>query len=149
MRNAYKNLALAIPALVLVQAASIAFAVYALGAWVQDGHDLTKAGMDAQESMGGSGIGFAIHGIVGQMVIPLVALALMVVAFLAREVVPESLKWAGMMLGSVVVQVVIGMLGQDLPFLGVIHGVLALAIFGLGLRVAQQATDAPKAVSTS
>lgn len=147
MKNAYRYLALAIPALVLVQAASIAFAVFALGSWVHDGHTVTKAGMDAHDSMGGAGAGFAIHSIVGQMVIPLVSIALLVVAFLARAVVPESVKWAAMMLGSVVIQVLIGVLGQDLPFLGVIHGVLALAIFGLGLRVAQQA-DATGAVAT-
>lgn len=149
MRTAYRYLALAIPALVLVQAASIAFAVFALGAWVQDGHSLTRAGLDAKDSMGGSGVGFAIHSLVGQMVIPLVALALMVVAFLAREVVLESVKWAGMMLGSVVIEVLIGVLGQGLPFLGVIHGAFALAIFWLGLRVAQQVSAPPATVASA
>lgn len=139
MRNAYRDLALAIPALVLVQAASIAYAVFAQRAWVSDGHPLTGGNLDSG-SMGGAQAGFAIHRVDGQMVIPLVALALMVVAYLAREVVPESMKWAGMMLGSVVIQVLSGVLGQNLPFLGVIHGLLALAIFGLGFRVAQQVT---------
>ncbi|MGI8524380.1 MAG: hypothetical protein ACR2K3_13895, partial [Nocardioides sp.] len=102
MRSAYRYLALAIPALVLVQAASIAFAVFAQHAWVADGHTLTHDSLGSGGSMGGAQAGFGIHSIVGQMIIPLVAIALLVVAFLAKSVVPESVKWAAMMLGSVV-----------------------------------------------
>lgn len=146
MKSAYRYLALAIPALVLVQAASIAYAVFAQHAWVSDGHTLTGDNLDSG-SMGGAQVGFAIHRINGQMVIPLVAIALLVVAFLAKDV-PESVKWAAMMFGSVVIQVLVGVLGADLPLLGLIHGVLAVGILGLGLRVAQQ-THGSGRVATS
>jgi len=137
MRSAYKYLAYAIDALILVQAAAIAWAVFGLGKWIEDGNSLTKAKMEGDTFAFTEERGFMIHGINGQMLIPLVGLILLIVSFFAK--VPEGRKWAGMLFGGIVIQVLLGMFGHGLPALGVLHGMNALLLFWLAYRTAKQA----------
>lgn len=137
MRAAYRYLAYAIDVLILLQAAAIAWAVFGLSKWIDDGHTLSKSTMDSGKTLFTEENGFAIHGISGMMVIPLVAVILLVVSFFAK--VPEGVKWAGMVFGGVVVQVVLGIGGHSLPALGFLHGFFALLLFWLAWRTAQQA----------
>lgn len=137
MRSAYRYLAYAIDALILVQAAAIAWAVFGLGKWIEDGHSLTKAKMEGNTFAFTEERGFMIHGINGQMLIPLVGLALLIVSFLAK--VPEGTKWAGMVFGGIVLQVALGLLSHAVPALGALHGILALLLFWLAYRTAKQA----------
>src|ERR1700709_2407885 len=102
MRSAYKYLAYAIDALILLQAAAIAWAVFGLSKWIEDGHTLTKSAMDGNKTLFSEENGFAIHGIDGTMVIPLVGLVLLIISFFAK--VPQGPKWAGMLFGGIVVQ---------------------------------------------
>ena len=79
MRSAYKYLAFAIDALILVQAAAIAWAVFGLGKYIEDGNSLTKAKMEGNTFSFTEERGFMIHGINGQMLIPLIGLILLII----------------------------------------------------------------------
>ena len=138
MRSAYKFLAYAIDALILLQAAAIAWAVFGLSAWVEDGNSLSTATMDSDEMPFPEVLGFAIHGISGTAVIPLVALVLLIVSFFAK--VPRGVAYAGMVLGGVVVQIALGIFAHGLPFLGLVHGFWALLLFVVALQAARQAS---------
>ncbi|MEO7071354.1 MAG: hypothetical protein ABI131_12785 [Nostocoides sp.] len=137
MRAAYKYLAYAIDVLILVQAAAIAWAVFGLSKWIEDGNTLTKAKLDGNTFSFTEERGFMIHGINGQMLIPLVGLVLLIISFLAK--VPGGPKWAGMLFGGIVLQVVLGMTAHAVPALGFIHGFWALLLFWLAYRTAKQA----------
>jgi hypothetical protein len=123
MKAAYKWLAFAIAVEVVVQAAVIAYGYASLGKYVDDGATLTK---DTDSFPGMTSLD--IHGINGMMLIPLLAIALLVVALLSK--IPGAPKAAGILLGMVLVQVLLGVFGDDVPFLALLHGVLALGIFG-------------------
>jgi hypothetical protein len=153
MRSAYKYLAYAIDVLILVQAAAIAWAVFGLGKYVEDGNALTKTKMDADTFSFTEERGFMIHGINGQLLIPLIGLILLIISFFAK--VPEGPKYAAMLFGGIVLQVVLGMAAHAVPALGFIHGFWALLLFWLAYRTAKQAdlvgsgTTAPEAAAVS
>ena len=137
MRSTYRVLAYIIAAEVVIQAMAIAFAVFGLTKWVDDGGTLDKAAIDS-ESLDFTGvIGFPIHGINGMMIIPLIALIFLIVSFFAR--VPGGVKWAGIVVLLVAVQITLGILGHDTPVLGALHGLNALAIFAMALVAARHA----------
>jgi hypothetical protein len=133
MRTAYRVLAWLVAAEVLVQGAAIAWAIFGLGKWVEGGGVLDKAVMESQGTAFPEELGFAVHGINGQMVVPVLALLLLVVAFFAK--LPRGVALAGAVLGLVVVQVLLGMLGHGLPALGAAALVL-LAVAVIAARAA-------------
>jgi hypothetical protein len=137
MRTAYKSLAYAIDALILLQAAAIAWAVFGLSKWIEDGNTLSKSVMEGEKTPFTEANGFAIHGISGTMVIPLVALVLFGISFFAK--VPEGVKWASMILVGIILQVVLGIAAHSVPALGFLHGFWALLLFWLAWRAARQA----------
>ncbi len=137
MRSAYKYLAYAIDALILLQAAAMAWAVFGLSKWIEDGNTLTKAKMEGDTFSFTEERGFMIHGMSGMMLIPLIGLILLIVSFFAK--VPEGPKFAGMLFGGIVIQVALGLFAHGLPALGFIHGFWALLLFWLAYRTAQQA----------
>ena len=152
MRSAYKFLAYAIDVLILVQAAMIAWAVFGLSKWIEDGNSLTKAKMEGDTFSFTEERGFMIHGINGEMLIPLIGLILLIISFFAK--VPEGTKWAGMLFGGIVLQVALGLFAHGLPFLGMLHGLNALLLFWLAYRTAKQAdvvsaTTEPQAAAVS
>jgi len=81
-------------------------------------------------------VGFMIHGINGSMVIPIVALALLIVAFLAKF--PGAVAWAAGVLALVAVQVTLGFMGHSLSMLAFLHGVNALLLFGTALMTGRR-----------
>ena len=138
MRTAYKVLAWLIAAEVMVQAAAIVYAIAGLGIWIdQDGGVLDKATMESEGTPFPEIVGFMIHGLNGQMIIPVLALILMIVSFFAK--VPGGVKWAGFVLLAVVVQVLLGMFLHEVSALGMLHGINALILFSVaamaGVRV--------------
>ncbi len=137
MRSAYKFLAYAIDVLIIVQASAIAWAVFGLGKWIEDGNSLSKSKMESDTFFFTEERGFMIHGINGQMLIPLVGLIFLIVSFFAK--VPGGAKWAGMVFGGIVLQVALGILGHGLPFLGLLHGINALLLFWLAWHAAKRA----------
>ncbi len=145
MKSAYKYLALAIALDVLLQAASIAYAVSGLASYVDDGHQVAK-GTLADAHFTGVG-GYALHAINGMVVIPLLAIALLVVALLSR--IPGAARQAGILLVMVVVQVGLGGAAGAVPILGALHGVLALAVFGFATMIGVRAIRAETSTSST
>ena len=153
MRRTYTVLAWIIAAGVFVQAAAIAFGFAGMAGYVQEGGVVAVTGVTLSVSANGGGVvdkalvesqtagnftgelGFPIHAIVGGMVIPFAALALVVVSFLVR--VPGARKWAAIVLGLVVVQAMLGYSITDLPYLGLIHGANALAVLLSSVQAAR------------
>jgi hypothetical protein len=146
MKAAYKYLAYAVPVLVAVQAAAIAFAFFGLSKWIEDGGTLDKATME-DESVSFTGVvGFMVHGINGQMLIPLVALALLVISFFAK--VPGGVKWAAFILLDVIVQIAFAFGAFGAPVVGMFHGLNALLLAWLGWTAARRVDGAAIATST-
>jgi hypothetical protein len=85
------------------------------------------------------------------MIIPLVAIALLIVSFFAH--VSGGVKWAGFVLVDVVVQVVLGFAAHSVAGLGWLHGPNALVLFGLALYAARRSANgrpvAPATVGSS
>jgi len=136
MRQAYRILADLIAIGVAVQSMAMVWAIAGLLHWVDDGGTLKSGWDDHMPDFQGSS-GFAIHGIIGGMVLPVLAIALFVVAFLAK--VDGAVKWAGAVLAIVLVQVVAGYAGEDAPWLGLLHGLLPFAIFSAAIVAARAA----------
>ncbi|HJV98143.1 MAG TPA: hypothetical protein VJ617_03500 [Arthrobacter sp.] len=127
MRRIYSALAWIVAGGVAVQAASIAFALGGIGRYVQDGGVIDKAVVESRQATTFTGeLGFPIHGIVGGMVIPLAALALLVIAFFVNA--GGARKWAGIVLALVALQITLGYSIVDMPYLGLVHGANALAV---------------------
>jgi len=126
MRRLYTVLAWSVAAGVVVQAAAIAFAFGGVLNRVQEGGVIDKALVESGGSAGRGELGFWIHGIVGGVVIPMIAVALLVVAFLVRA--RGARLWAALVLGVVVLQVTLGFSLTDVPYLGLVHGANAVAI---------------------
>ncbi|HEY5420631.1 MAG TPA: hypothetical protein VIL10_07845 [Marmoricola sp.] len=145
MKSAYKYLALAIALDVLLQAASIAYAVSGLASYVDDGHQVAE-GTLADAHFTGVG-GYALHATNGMVVIPLLAIALLVVALLSR--IPGAARQAGILLVMVVVQVGLGGAAGAVPILGALHGVLALAVFGFATMIGVRAIRAETSTSST
>jgi hypothetical protein len=136
MKSVYRVLAYLIALEVVVQAAAMAFAIAGLGTWIQEGGVLDAAAMES-ESIGFTGeAGFMVHGINGQMIVPLIALLLLLSSFFAR--IPGGVMWAGLVLLTVVVQVLLGIFGHGLPALGLLHGAVALVLFSLAVVTARR-----------
>lgn len=135
MRSAYKTLANLIALAVVVQAAMIAFAYSGLGVWIEDGGTLDAAAMESEDLEFTGVLGFMVHGINGMMLIPLLALALLIVSFFAK--VSNGIAFAGGLLALVVLQVVLGIAGHSTPYAGLLHGLNALVIFVGALQAAR------------
>lgn len=137
MKTVYRVLAFLIAALVMVQAAAIAYAVFGLAAWIQGGGTLDKAAMESEATKFAGEGGFAVHGIFGLMVIPVIALLFLISSFFAK--VQGGVKFALYTFAAVVVQVALGAFAHDVAALGVLHGIVALILFGVatmsGVRV--------------
>jgi len=132
MRAAYRVLALLIAAGVVVQAALIAVG------WFITLHDLNK-GLVIDKNYDGNWAHGA-HGAIGTMVFPLLALALLVVSFLAR--IPGGVTWALITLGLVVLQILFAFVAYPVPILGLLHGINAFALAAVASIAARRARTA-------
>lgn len=150
MRKTYQVLAYVLAAEVIVQAMAIAYALAAMGHWVdEDGGVVNKALFDADNpDFPGVG-GFALHGMNGTMFIPLVVLALVITSFFSK--VPDAPKRAGILFGMVALQIVLGLSSHSVPWLAPLHVLNAFGIvtfaYLTGRRVtAEVSTTAPQTV---
>jgi hypothetical protein len=135
MRTTYRVLATLLPVGVVVQAAAIAFALFQITKEIDDGAVIDKNYVES--SSGSAGLGFAIHAIDGEMVIPLIALLLLIVSFFAH--VHGGVRWASIAFGLVVLQVVLAFASFGVPGIGFLHGINALAVFSVGVAAARAA----------
>ena len=137
MRATYKALGHTIAGLVAVQAAVLALAVFGLWNWIDDGNSVTKAKLDSDAGLGSPGeVGFMLHGMIGMMVIPALALVFLVVSFFAKDV-PGAVKWAVLLFVAVLLQVIVAIVAFSSPLVGAIHGLNALVIAWLGWHAAK------------
>jgi hypothetical protein len=118
MRRVYQVICHIIAACVIIQAAVIAWSTFAI---------LNTTGEGAALSEDNVPVGFLVHSVVGQMIIPVLSLALLVVALIARA----GIMWSVWLLVAVLVQVFLGYSSFELPGLGLIHGVNAFVVLAL------------------
>ncbi|MEO7350377.1 MAG: hypothetical protein ABIR34_07100 [Marmoricola sp.] len=136
MRAAYRVLGLTISGLVVIQAAAIAFAMFGVLHFVDDGDLLNKSLVDDRTGFDGA-IGMNIHS-VGAILISLLAIILLILSFFAK--IPGGVKWAGFVFLAVLLQWVLAIAAFGAPAVGALHAVNAFAVAGLGARAAKQAS---------
>ena len=91
--------------------------------------------------------GILVHGINGTFVIPGIALALLIVSFFTK--VRGAIKWAVIVFVLVVAQGQIGFLGHEFPLAGALHGLNALALFGVALYTGRRLRTAARSGVTA
>jgi hypothetical protein len=134
VKQTYRVLAGLIALGVLVQAAAIAFG------WFDAIHDVDN-GLVIDENYDGNA-GHILHGIVGLYAIPLLGLVLLIVSFFAAKEVPGARKWAGIVFGLIILQVVLAFVAFAAPLVGALHGLNALAVLGTAGRAAALTREA-------
>jgi hypothetical protein len=150
MKTAYKVLAYLVAAEVAIQAMVMVWGIAGLGKWVDGGGVLDKAVFEEALGSGGMAfpemVGLVVHGINGMFVVPVIALALLIVSFFTK--LRGAIKWAAIVFALVVVQGQIGFLGHEFPLAGALHGLNALLLFGTALYAGRRLRTAePRGVS--
>jgi hypothetical protein len=133
VRTTYRIIASTIPFLVLLQVTVIA------GAWFLVQNDLDNGAVLDRNTENNWAL--VVHGQVGAIVIPLLALSLFVVSFFAE--IPGGVKWAAIVLGVTILQVFLAFAGYAVPLIGLLHGANALAVAGLAEVAAGKAKKVP------
>ena len=146
MRKAHQVLAGLLAAMVVVQAMAIAYALAGLGHWInEDGGEVNKAIFDSWEdnppTWRGSG-GFALHGIDGMMVIPLITIVFLVVSLLAAKQVQGAAQRAGILFVMVALQVFLGLSSHDVVALAPLHALNGFGIFAMAILTMRKAGEA-------
>jgi hypothetical protein len=131
VRTAYKVLAYLVAAEVAVQAIVMVWAIAGLGKWVDGGGVFDKSVIESQGTPFPEVAGIIVHGINGAFVVPGIALLLLIVSFFTK--VRGAIKWAVIVFVLVVLQGQLGFLGHDFPLAGALHGLNALALFGVAI----------------
>jgi hypothetical protein len=117
MRAAYRILAMLIAAGVAVQVAVIAWGFFEVL------HQVDKGGTFGKDS---DTAGMVAHGVIGFMIMPILALLLLIVSFLAK--VPGGVMWALIVFGDTILQVLLAIVSGPAPIIGLLHGLNALAL---------------------
>lgn len=126
MRSTYRVLAMLVATGVVLQAAFIAFALF----------DVLSAVDGGEIYDGDYNTGQVLHSLVGYL-IPLLALALLIVSFFAK--IPGGVRWAGIVLGVAVLQVLLAFVAFGVPVLGLLHGINALVLVIVADQAARRA----------
>lgn len=150
MKQAYRVLAMLVAVGVMLQAAAVAFGMFGLIKWVENGGTLDKS-TELNSSLGGYA-GFALHGTGGIMIVPAIALLFLISSFFAK--VPGGVKWGLIVFGVTVLQVALGLLSHTVAGLGWLHGANALVLFGVAVTAAMRVgrvtrVDQPVAVGAA
>ena len=130
MRKTYQVLALMVALEVIVQAAALAWAIFGLGKWIDDGNTFNKTMMECSDCPWNftEERGFMIHALNGFLVIPVLSLALLIVSFFVRD--RALVGWAGLTFALVIIQSqFLPFLGREYPVFGALHGLNALLLF--------------------
>ena len=129
MRAAYRVLGQLIAVGVVLQAVFIAVA------WFQVLKDTDSGAVFDKNSDGNWA--HAAHGIVGMMVIPIIAIVFLIISFFAR--VPGGVKWAAITFGLTVLQIVLAFVSFAAPVLGSLHAINAFALAAVASIAARRA----------
>jgi heme A synthase len=137
MKQVYRVLAFLIAAGVAIQAASIAYGMFGLIKWIEEGGTLDQS-TELTPALGGY-TGFTWHATGGIFVISVISLLFLISSFFAK--VPGGIRWALIVLGVTVLQVALGLFSHSVAGLGWLHGINALVLFGTammaGMRVSR------------
>jgi hypothetical protein len=135
MKATYRVLAHLIALMVVIQAAGIALGVFGLIHDVDDGKIVDK---DYEGN-----IGFTIHFFGGQLIIPVLAIALLIVSFFAK--VPGGVKWALIVFGVVVLQIALAFVSFGVWAVGGLHAINAFVLLGVAEITARRVNGAEAA----
>jgi heme A synthase len=129
--KAYRVLASLVALAVVVQAALIAYGIAGLSHWIYVGRNTaTRATFEEHSTVDyGGKTGFDLHGELGALWLPLLALAFLVFAIVTRRAVRHGLRWAAAVFGLMVLQATLGFATLAVPALAALHAVNALALF--------------------
>ncbi len=138
MRSTYRVLAYLIAAGVALQASSVAFAFFKIILEVEDG-----AIFSADYDYDGN-LGIMIHRVGGLGLIPLSAIALLIVSFFTKA--PGAVRWAGAVFGLVVLQIalIFAAFGAASAGAGALHGLNALAVFLAAIWAGRRISRVPE-----
>ena len=139
MKKAYRLLAYVVALGVLVQAASVVWAISGMFHWIGTGGVVDQALVDEQGSPFPEALGFAVHGLNGTVVIPIAGLALLVTSFFVHA--RGAIRWAVIVVVLIAVQAELGFASHDIPIAGAVHGLNALALFTVALITARRRLD--------
>jgi heme A synthase len=143
MKSTYRVLGHLIMISVVLQAAVIAWTMFGLGEWIQDGGVLSKAVMDDRETINFTAQrGAMLHGIGGTLVVPALALAFLIVSFFAK--VPRGVQGALVVVVLVAIQVALGIAGHGVPWMGLVHAINAFLIIGTANAAQARAKLSPE-----
>lgn len=145
MRKVYAVLAWIIAGGVIVQAASIAFGYAGMSHYVQEGGVVDKAFVESSQQSFTGDLGVPIHATVGGIIIPLAAIALLIVAFFVKA--RGARMWAAIVFGLVALQATLGYSVVDVPYLALIHGANALAVLLASVTAALRVGRSPRAAA--
>ena len=136
---------------VVIQAALIAYGIAGLGHWIYDERNTaTRATFEEGSTVDyGGKVGFDLHGELGALWLPLLALAFLIVAILTRRSVDHGLRTAGIVLALMILQAVLGFATLAVPQLAVLHAVNALALFSTAAYAATRLTATPQPADSS
>jgi len=137
MKTVYRVLAYMIALEVLFQGAMIAFAVFGLRHWIDEGGVLDRAIVQNHAEGFSEVVGFQLHATNGQLIVPAIAVLLLISSFFAK--VSRAVAWALIVLLSVVVQVLLGLFAIDAPALGILHGINGILLFAFAVVAARRA----------
>ena len=137
MKQVYRVLAFLIAAGVAIQAASIAYGMFGLIKWIEEGGTLDQS-TELTPALGGY-TGFSWHATGGIFVISVLSLLFLISSFFAK--VPGGIRWALIVFGVTVLQVALGLFSHSVAGLGWLHGINAFVLFGTammaGMRVSR------------
>jgi hypothetical protein len=133
MKSVYRALAGLIAIGVVIQAMSVALA------WFTALKDI-DGGLVLDENSERN-LGHNLHSIFGLGIIPLLALLLLIVSFFAH--VNGGVKWALIVFGLVILQVVLAIVSFGAPAIGALHGLNAFLLLGAASMAARRAAPAP------
>jgi heme A synthase len=140
MRQTYRVVASLIALGVLVQAAAVAFGWFQVIRDVDSGEVFTK---DSDFNLGQ-----VVHLVNGLYLMPVLGLILLGVSFAAAKTVPQARKWAGIVLGLIVLQVCLAIFAfMFTAALGALHGINALVLLGCAGRASMLARAAAPATA--
>ena len=137
MRATYRALAYTIAALVALQAAFVAYGWFAvLG-------DLDSGAVFDKNSEWNAGQ--MLHGMVGVIVLPLVAIVFLIISFFAH--IPGGVKWASITFGLTVLQVGLAFGGFGAAVIGALHGLNAFALLAVAVVAASRVARMDRAAA--
>jgi hypothetical protein len=129
MKVIYQALAYLICLGVALQAAAIGLGFFGLARWVTSGNVIDTEALEHDTAHMTGHFGLAFHDIAGEWLIPLAGLLLLICSLFVR--VRGAIAWAGIVLGAIVIQLLLGMLSFASSFVGAVHGTFAFAVLVL------------------